>query len=104
MRGAGIPGSSPDNKFMEKKIKYQIKNRWTDKIIIEGTAKSLKELVVKNKANLWGADLQGANLQRADLQGADLRGANLWGTNLRGVKITTTQKEDLFRSLGIVIE
>jgi hypothetical protein len=33
--------------------KYTIKNRYTDKIIAEMEAESLKEVVVKNKANLY---------------------------------------------------
>ena len=85
-------------------------------------------------ADLWGADLQGANLRGADLQEANLRGANLWeadlrevnlwganlweanlqevnlqganlrGTDLWGAKIKITQKEDLIKSLGIIVE
>jgi len=106
------------------KTKFQIKNRYTGEIIVEMEAETLKEVVEKNKANLrgadlWGADLQGANLREADLQEANLWGANLWeanlqevnlqganlrGTDLWGAKIKITQKEDLIKSLGIIVE
>ena len=86
------------------KTKFQIKNRYTDEIIVEMEAETLKEVVEKNKANLRGADLQGADLQGANLRGADLRGINLWGANLLGAKFKITQKEDLIRGLGITIE
>ena len=106
------------------KTKFQIKNRYTGEIIVEMEAETLKEVVEKNKANLQGADLQGANLQGANLQGANLqgadlqeanlwgadlrgaklRGADLWGTDLWGIKIKITQKEDLIKNLGIVVE
>ena len=94
--------------------KYTIKNRYTDKIIAEMEAESLKEVVVKNKANLQeadlcGANLCGANLRGANLQGANLCGANLWGANLckanlRGAKIKTTQAKNLLNAMGIIIE
>ena len=104
--------------------KYTIKNRYTDKIIAEMEAESLKEVVVKNKANLqeadlcganlcganlWGANLCKANLQGANLQGADLLEANLWGANLckanlRGAKIKTTQAKNLLNAMGIIVE
>ena len=74
--------------------KYTIKNRYTDKIIAEMEAESLKEVVVKNKANL----------QEADLCGADLWGANLCKANLRGAKIKTTQAKNLLNAMGIIVE
>ena len=101
------------------KKKYQIKNRYINKIIVEMEAENFKEVVTKNKANLQGANLQGANLQGADLQGANLQGANLrgvdlqeadlQGADLRGAnlwraKIKITQKEDLIKCLGVTIE
>ena len=74
-------------------------------------------------ADLWGADLQGAdlwgadlrradlreaNLREADLWGADLQGADLWGADLReayfgGIKITSSQKDDIIKGLGIEV-
>jgi len=91
------------------KTKFQIKNRYTGEIIVEMEAETLREVIEKNKANLRGADLRGANLLGADLWGADLRGANLWGADLRGAdlwgaEIKITQKEDLIKSLGIVVK
>jgi len=80
----------------------KILNRFTNNLICEEVLESIKEIAVKNKAdlmgaNLWGANLRGANLwgsnlseadlMGADLRGADLRGANLWGADLMGAKI-----------------
>ena len=64
--------------------KYTIKNRYTDKIIAEMEAESLKEVVVKNKANLQEADI--------------------WGANLWGAKIKTTQAKNLLNAMGIIVE
>ena len=86
------------------KTKFQIKNRYMGEIIVEMEAETLKEVVEKNKANLQEANLQEANLWGADLRGAKLRGADLWGTDLWGIKIKITQKEDLIKNLGIVVE
>ena len=91
------------------KQKFTIKNRYTNEIIIEMEAKTLKEVVEKNKAdlreaNFGEANLWGANLREANLWGADLWGANLWGANLWGAKIKITQKEDIIKGLGIIIK
>ena len=80
-------------------MKYKILNRFTPKVIIEMEADSLKEVVEKNKADLHEADLRGA-----DLCGANLREAGLRGANLRGAKIKITQKEELLKALGVIIE
>ncbi len=106
-------------------MNIQIKNRYTNEIIIEGEANSIKELLEKNRgADLSGAGLRGANLREANLCGADLSGAELRGANLReanlcgadlcgadlreadlyGAKIKITQKEELLKSLKIIIE
>ena len=101
-------------------MKIQIKNRYTDEIIIEGEAESMKKFLEKNNgANLREADLRGADLREADLLGADLRGADLLGADLRGAdlreadlreadlrgaKIKITQKDELLKSLKIVFE
>jgi len=75
-------------------MKFQIKNRFTNEIIVEAEAKTLKEVVEKNRANL-----SRANLSRADLYGADLSRADLsWA------KIKSSQKDDLIKSLRIIIE
>ena len=78
----------------EKKIKIEIKNRFTGKILFEyeKVNNTIKETVVeavKSGADLGGAYLGnaylgGANLRGADLRGADLRGAYLRGADLRG--------------------
>jgi len=106
-------------KILQTMIKFQIKKRFTDEIIIEMEAETLKEVVEKNKANLretelWGADLRGANLWEANLWGADLREANLWGADLRGAdlrgadlrgaEIEITQKDEIIKSLGIIFK
>jgi len=76
-------------------MKFEIKSRWSGKVLFSAETKSLKlavEMAVGKKANLWGADLReadlsGANLWGADLSGADLRGANLRGANLGGADL-----------------
>ena len=90
-------------------MKFEVKNRWTDKVQFvadiecdDNASLSVKfGLSVKwailsganlRGANLYGAnlrsaDLSGANLRSADLSGADLRGANLRGANLYGANL-----------------
>ena len=78
-----------------KKVKIQIKNRFTGNIIYESEKSTLKEAVVEAVAN--GADLRGVDLREADLRGVDLCGANLYeadlyradlrGADLRGVDL-----------------
>jgi len=66
----------------------EIKNRFTDKIILSGEYESIKDCLGRNKkADLGGADLVGANLGGADLVGVNLRGADLWGANLGGANL-----------------
>jgi len=66
----------------------EIKNRFTDKIILSGEYESIKDCLGRNKkADLWGANLWGANLVGADLGGANLWEANLWGANLVGANL-----------------
>jgi hypothetical protein len=77
-------------------VKIEIKNRWTEKVIVDGEAESLRVFVeqkVKEKINLMGANLMGANLWGADLGGANLGGANLWGADL-GVKVPPINSHD----------
>ena len=75
-----------------KKIKIQIKNRYTGSILFEyeqenNTLKDTIEKAIKNSADLRGADLRGAYLRGADLRGADLRGADLRGADLEGANL-----------------
>jgi hypothetical protein len=63
----------------------KIINRYTDKVIFENDAQTMRETVeaaVKAGADLRGADLSGAYLSGADLRGADLSGADLSGAYL----------------------
>ena len=74
---------------MIMKIKIEIKNRWTGKVLFEFETENntVKETLlegINQGADLKGADLQGAYLQGAYLQGADLQGADLQGADLRG--------------------
>ena len=84
------------------KIKIEIKNRWTGKVLFEFETENntIKETVIEalkkdaylqgaylQGANLRGANLQGANLQDANLRGADLQDANLRGANLQGANL-----------------
>ena len=73
-------------------MKFEIKCRFTAKVLFECEAATLKaavEMAVEKRislsdADLSGADLSGAYLRGADLRGADLRGAYLRGADLRG--------------------
>ena len=67
-------------------MQRRILNRWTDAVIWEGEAATVKDAIYA--AIGARADLTGANLRRADLTGADLTGANLRGANLRGADLT----------------
>jgi uncharacterized protein YjbI with pentapeptide repeats len=70
------------------KVKIEIKNRFTGKILFEFETenntilKTLKEAIMRD-ADLRGADLRDAYLRDAYLRGADLRGANLSDADLR---------------------
>ena len=91
-------------------MKIKIKNRFSDEVIYEYEAESVKEAVEKavkekanlsranlREANLWGADLSGANLREANLIGADLREANLNAVFYR-TKVTEKQKKQIVES------
>ena len=45
-------------------MKFQIKKRFSDEILIEGEANSFKEFVEANKANLSEANLYKADLSK----------------------------------------
>ena len=92
-------------------MKIQIRNRYTNQVIIEGEYKSIKDLLEKNKradlsgtylseADLYGADLHGVNLREADLSEADLSGSNLRGANLSEADLSGTylSEADLSRA------
>jgi hypothetical protein len=82
-------------------MNIEIKNRFSNRIIITGEYADIREAVLEARvsgvdlsganlsgaglsgAGLSGADLSGANLRMADLSGADLYGADLSGANLR---------------------
>jgi Family of unknown function (DUF5758)/Pentapeptide repeats (8 copies) len=67
-------------------MKFEIKDRFTGKVIYQDEAESFAALVsaaVKAKANLQSADLRSANLQFANLQFANLQFANLQFANLQ---------------------
>ena len=60
-----------------KKVKIEIKNRWTGNVLFEyekdnNTIKETIEKAVEEGANLRGANLEGANLEGANLRGAYL--------------------------------
>ena len=88
--------------------KFTIKNRFTQKIIVEDEAETLREVVEKNKANLGGADLWGTNLGGADLRGAYLGEADLEGAKFYGkggtVKLKKDQVKDFLNALGFQVE
>ena len=71
----------------------EIKNRFTDKIILSGEYESIKDCLGRNKkANLVGANLGGANLVGANLFGEKLEKSpiQLWG--LRWYILITKQQ------------
>ena len=77
---------------MSMKVKIEIKNRITGKVLFEleredNSVKKTLEEAVKNNAYLGGADLDGADLRGADLRGADLGGAYLGGADLGGADL-----------------
>jgi uncharacterized protein YjbI with pentapeptide repeats len=75
-------------------MKIEIKNRFTDEIILCGEYESIKDCLQRNKgadlsgANLSGADLRGADLSDADLRDADLYCADLSGADLSGANLS----------------
>jgi hypothetical protein len=76
----------PYHRIKKPDMKFEIKSRWSSRVLFECEALSLKlalRKAVEAKADLRGANLGGADLRGADLRGADLRGANLGGANLR---------------------
>ncbi len=88
-------------------MKFIIKNKSSDKIIVSGEAEKLRDLLAPvrgqlseadlQRADLWSADLRGANLSRADLRGAYLRSADLRDANLSGADLRNAdlQRADL---------
>ena len=81
------------------KVKLEIKNRWTGKVIFEfetennTISKTVNEYVRIARANLTDADLTRANLTDADLTRANLTRANLTDADLLRFK------SDLWRVL-----
>ena len=77
-------------------MNIEIKNRFSNRIIITGEYADIREAVLKARvsgvdlsgANLSGVDLSGVDLRRADLSGANLYGANLSGANLYGADLS----------------
>ena len=82
-------------------MKFEIKSRFTGKIIFSVEAESWRlavEAAVKSGADLSranlsgvelsGANLSGANLYKADLSGAQLSGADLSRANLSGADLS----------------
>ncbi len=78
-------------------MKFEIKCRFTAKILFETEAESLTiavEKAVEERAYLRGANLRGANLRGADLSDADLSDANLSDANLRGADLSDANLSD----------
>ena len=83
----------------EKKIKIEIKNRFTGKVLFEyekvnNTVKDTLVEAVKCCANLRGADLRDANLVCANLRDANLVCANLRGVDLRDANLVCAYLRD----------
>ena len=69
------------------KVKIEIKNRFTGKILFEFETENNTILKTLKEAIMRGAYLSGADLRDADLRGAYLRGAYLRGAYLRGADL-----------------
>jgi hypothetical protein len=70
-------------------MKVEIKDRWTERVILCGEYESIRECLEKNKT---------ANLSKADLSKADLSWANLSGADgLKIIKEGWSQPETLIR-------
>jgi uncharacterized protein YjbI with pentapeptide repeats len=72
-------------------MKIQIKHKITGKVLLEGDAESVRDLINKNSdktLNLSSANLSEADLSEADLSEANLRGADLNEANLRGADLS----------------
>ena len=81
--------------------KFEIKHRWSGKILFATEAVDLRAAVVeavKGSAYLRSADLGGADLQSAYLQGADLGDADLQGADLGDAK-NYSESHDFFYEL-----
>ena len=77
---------------MKMKIKLEIKNRFTGKVLFEfetenNTIKETLQRAYLEGANLKGANLKGANLKGANLEWANLEGANLEWADLKGANL-----------------
>ena len=79
-----------------KKIKIEIKNRFTGKVLFkyEKENNTVKDTVIE--AVRQGAYLRGAYLRGADLRGAYLWGAYLWGAYLRGADLRGADLRDAY--------
>jgi len=70
-------------------VNRQIKNRYTNEIIVKSKKYSSTKIAVeKNKQNLEGADLNRANLKETNLSKAYLMWADLSEVNLRGAYLS----------------
>jgi len=80
------------------KIKIEIKNRFTGKVLFElesegNTVKNTVVEAVKVGTYLTGADLGGTYLTGADLGGADLRGADLGTGKVKTIAVALESGE-----------
>ena len=85
------------------KVKIEIKNRWTGKVLFkfETENNSIKQTLleaIKSDADLRGAYLSGADLRGANLSGAYLSGANLSGANLSDAYLSDAYLSDAYLS------
>ena len=91
---------------MGKRIKIEIRHRWTGNVLFEYSsddntiAETLRKAVDSDAdlrgADLSGADLRGADLRDAYLRGANLRGADLRDANLRGADLSGADLRDAY--------
>lgn len=67
----------------------EIRDRWTDRLIVGGEYESIKDCLEKNRHHdLTGADLRRADLRRADLPGVRLYMADLYMADFSDANLT----------------
>ena len=94
-------------------MNYQIKHRWTGKVLFECdvpddksgmAARYALEKATQGDADLSDADLSGAVLRGADLSGADLSGADLRGADLSDADLSGAVLRDADLSGAVLSE
>ena len=82
-------------------------------VLVQTDCATLKEAVVKHKANLSNSDLSGSDLRYSDLRDSDLSGSDLSDVEMFHVlffgkdgttRITKKQLPDFLKALGVICD